>query len=138
MKKAALQLKKNRKKILKLQNDIKKLKDKIMTYQDSSSYLEYKIESINPLSIEKKSKYFHLISKEAQKYNIKVLNFSNYTAKNILYINLKIESEFIDALNFINFMEKTLLNLKISTLKMMLQKEKILTDLNITILSATF
>lgn len=132
-------------KITLLEQEIKQAENELLVYKDNNQYIKNKIESISSLIYDERTwgEYLHSISKNALKYNIKILNFTNKLALNntsfghVLDITLSSNGEYKDTLNFINSLEQSELvvdlhDLNISTI------DSIHSDLNISVWGITY
>ncbi len=132
-------------KILKLDKEIKRYNDKILSLKDNNDYIKHQIETIPSLIYDKKiwGEYLYSISQNAKLHNVKILDFSNSLANNqnsfghILDISLKSTAKFIDTLKFIDSLERS--DLVVDIHHISIQSEDILyTDLNISVWGITY
>jgi hypothetical protein len=127
-------------KIIKLNNEIIKTNEKVMTLKENNEYIKHKIDTISSLIYNENTwgEYLHSISKNAKDYNIKILNFTNDIASeqssfgHILDISLKSTGNYLDTLKFINSLEENDLVVDIHHLDIK-ANEKLYTDLNISV-----
>lgn len=102
-------------KITLLNKQIKDAQNEIIVYKDYNAYIKSKIEAISSLVYDERTwgEYLHSISKNAQKYNIKILTFTNKLALNnnsfghVLDISLSGSGEYKNTLSFINSLEQS-------------------------------
>jgi Tfp pilus assembly protein PilO len=102
-------------KITLLNKEIKDAQDQILVYKDYNAYIKSKIETIASLVYDERTwgEYLHSISKNAQKYNIKIITFTNKLALNnssfghVLDITIDSTGEYKDTLKFINSLEQS-------------------------------
>lgn len=102
-------------KIKNIDNEIIQIQKDIITFKDNNQYIKHKIEEISFLIYDEQKwgKYLFSISKNAKKYNIKILNFSNKLAEkedvfgHVLDINIHLTAQYNDTLNFINSLEQS-------------------------------
>ena len=127
-------------KITVLNNEIAKINKKIVETKDNNAYIKSKIETISSLIYDERTwgEYLDSISKNAQKYHVKILNFSNkYTQSansfgHILDISISSKATFTNTIKFINSLEQSDLVVDLHTFNM--QADKTLkSDLNISV-----
>lgn len=102
-------------KIALLDKEIKDAQNQILIYKDYNGYIKSKIETIASLVYDERTwgEYLHSISKNAQKYNIKIITFTNKLALNnssfghVLDISINSSGEYKDTLKFINSLEQS-------------------------------
>jgi len=132
-------------KIAKLDQDIKKIELDIIEKKDTNAYIKNKIEAISFLVYDEKvwGEYLHSISKNAKKYNVKILNFTNQFSEDtnsfghILDISIKSSGNYKNTVNFINSLEQSNLVVDIHQLNVNAQ-EKLNSDLNISVWGITY
>lgn len=131
--------------VAKLDKDIKNAQEQLLNYKDNNEYIKNKIEAISSLIYDERTwgEYLHSISKNAKKYNVKMLYFSNkYALTNkafghILDINLKTTGNYKNTLNFINSLEQSELVVDIHDLNIT-ATNKLNSDLNISVWGITY
>ncbi len=102
-------------KITLLEEEIKQAQSELLIYKDNNAYIKGKIEAISSLIYDERTwgEYLHSISKNALKYNIKILDFTNKLALNnsafghVLDINISSTGEYKNTLNFMNSLEQS-------------------------------
>lgn len=102
-------------KVVKLNQDIKRLGSELQINKDNNEYIKGKIEAISSLIYDERAwgEYLNSISKNAVRYNVKILNFTNKIATNneafghILDIGLQVKGNYSNTLKFINSLEKS-------------------------------
>jgi len=102
-------------KIVKLNQDIKKLNAELLIAKENNEYIKSKIDTISALVYDERAwgEYINSISINAKRYNIKIINFTNeYSQKDqafghILDIGLDIKGNYSNTLKFINSLEKS-------------------------------
>lgn len=102
-------------KIALLDKEIKDAQNQILVYKDYNGYIKSKIETISSLIYDERTwgEYLHSISKNAQKYNIKIITFTNKLALNnssfghVLDISISSTGEYKNTLKFINSLEQS-------------------------------
>jgi len=127
-------------KIAQMEQAIKDINKKIISYKDSNDYIKSKIETISALVYDERAwgEYLHSISINAQKNNVKILNFTNKYVDNnnsfghLLNISLHSEGSYKNTLNFINSLEQSDLVVDIHSLVLEAQ-ENLKSDLNISV-----
>ena len=132
-------------KIVALDKEIKLLKDEMVIHKDNNNYIKRKIETISSLIYDKRTwgQYLDSISKNAQKYNVKIKDFSNKYATqgssfgHILDINIHATGNYKNTLKFINSIEQSDLVVDIHDLDIKAQKT-LNTDLNISVWGITY
>ncbi len=132
-------------KISKLSNDIKQAKQDLLIYRDYNEYIKTKIEAISSLIYDERAwgEYLHSISINADKYKIKIINFTNkYSSKHqsfghVLDISLKVTGEYKNILKFINSLEQSELVVDIHTVDIKAQ-DSLNSDLNISVWGITY
>ncbi|MBU1659024.1 type 4a pilus biogenesis protein PilO [bacterium] len=132
-------------KITSLEKEISDAENALLTYKDNNEYIKNKIEAISSLIYDERAwgEYLHSISKNAKKFNIKILNFTNtYSMQNksfghILDINLSTTGNYSNTLNFINSLEQSELVVDLHDLKIKAE-DTLNTDLNISVWGITY
>jgi len=132
-------------KITKLTQDITAINAEMIVHKDNNAYIKSKIETISSLIYDERTwgEYLDSISKNAQKYNVKIKNFTNkYTATSssfghILDITLSSTSNYRNTLRFINSLEQSDLVVDIHDVSIKAQN-KLNTDLNISVWGITY
>lgn len=131
--------------IVRLDDEIKKINAEIIVHKENNSYIKSKIETISSLIYDERAwgEYLDSISTNAQKYGVKILNFTNrYSAVDtsfghILDISVKSSGSYRNTLNFINSLEQSDLVVDIHTLSIKREK-KLNSDLNISVWGITY
>ena len=132
-------------KIIQLDNDIKKAETDLLLQKDNNAYIKVKIEAISSLIYDEQTwgEYLHSISKNAQKYNIKILDLSNKYAFNnksfghILDISISSTGNYKDTLKFMNSLEQSELVADMHTF-VIKADETLNTDINISVWGITY
>ena len=132
-------------KITLLNTEILKINENIVKNKDTNAYIKSKIETISSLIYDERTwgEYLDSISKNAQKYNIKIKTFTNtYAAKgehfgHILDITLGVSGNYKNTLRFINSLEQSDLVVDIHDLSIKAQR-KLNSDLNISVWGITY
>ena len=101
--------------ITNLEKEIVQINKEMLAHKDNNAYIKSKIETISALIYDERAwgEYLHSISKNAQKYNVKIVNLTNKYAENnssfghILDINVKSYSNYKNTLKFINSLEQS-------------------------------
>ncbi len=132
-------------KITQLDKEIQSINDKMIAIKDNNAYIKSKIETISSLIYDERTwgEYLDSISKNAQKYNVKIINFTNKYAKNsdsfghVLDITVKSEANYINTLKFINSIEQSNLVVDIHDLNISAGKN-LTSDLNISVWGITY
>jgi len=134
-----------RTKITVLNDEIAKINKKIIETKNNIAYIKSKTKTISSLIYNKRTwgKYLDSISKNAQNYHVKILNFSNKYRQSansfghILDISISSKASFKNTIKFINSLEQSDLVVDLHTFNM--QADKILkSDLNISIWGITY
>ena len=102
-------------KIAKLDRDIKNAKTALAANKENNAYIKTKIETISSLIYDERAwgEYLHSISKNAKKYNVKIIDFTNkYALHNtsfghMLDITLETTARYKNTLRFINSLEQS-------------------------------
>ncbi|MEA2071957.1 MAG: hypothetical protein U9O86_00060 [Campylobacterota bacterium] len=132
-------------KIVKLDKEIANLNQTMIVHKDNNAYIKTKIETISSLIYDERTwgEYLYSISKNAQKYNVKIKHFTNkYAAKDnafghILDITISSSANYRNTLQFINSLEQSELVVDIHDLSIKAQS-KLNTDLNISVWGITY
>lgn len=132
-------------KILQLDQEIAKVNQEMIVHKDNNLYIKRKIETISSLIYDERTwgEYLDSISKNAQKNNIKIKQFSNkYAATDssfghILDITISSSGNYKNTLRFINSLEQSELVVDIHDLSIKAQK-RLNTDLNISVWGITY
>ena len=131
--------------ITRLDAEIKKITIETIMHKDNNAYIKTKIETISSLIYDERAwgEYLDSISKNAQIYGIKILNFTNkYAALNssfghVLDITVQSTGKYKNTLQFINSLEKSNLVVDIHQLNIKADK-KLTSDLNISVWGITY
>ncbi len=123
-----------------LNNEIKKIKIKLIDKKDQNAYIKNKIETISPLIYDERrwGKYINSISTNALKYNIKILEFkNNYVTSSesfghMLNLEIDITGNYKNTLKFINALEQSDLVADINNLEIKAQ-DRLNTNLKISV-----
>jgi hypothetical protein len=134
----------SQKKISKVQNEIHKLNNEIVSYKDNNNYIKNKIKAISSLVYNEVTwgEYLYSISNNAKKYNVDILSFTNSIADNkgefghILDISIESYSSFKNNLLFINSLEQSSLVVDIHTISIHADNG-LYTDLNLSVWGIT-
>jgi len=102
-------------KIAKLDKEIKNAEIALATTKKNNAYIKSKIETISSLIYDERAwgEYLHSISKNAKKYNVKIIDFTNkYALHNtsfghMLDITLQTTAKYKNTLKFINSLEQS-------------------------------
>lgn len=132
-------------KITQLNSEIAKVNDEVTHYKDYNAYIKSKIETISSLIYDERTwgEYLDSISKNAQRYNVKIKNFTNKYAPqgkhfgHVLDISISATGNYKNTLRFINSLEKSDLVVDIHTFSIKAQK-RLNTDLNISVWGITY
>lgn len=132
-------------KITLLEEEIKQAQSELLIYKDNNTYIKGKIEAISSLVYDERTwgEYLHSISKNALKYNIKILNFTNKLALNnsafghVLDINISNTGDYKNTLNFMNSLEQSELVVDLHDLNLTMQNN-IIGNLNISVWGITY
>jgi Tfp pilus assembly protein PilO len=132
-------------KIITLDQDIKKANSEMLLHKDNNAYIKSKIDTISSLIYNEKTwgEYLYSISKNAQKNNVKIVNFTNsYALHNnsfghVLDITIKATSDYKNILNFINSLEQSELVVDVHDLAIKAQ-DNLNADLNISVWGITY
>ena len=132
-------------KIKQLNRDIANINKEIGVNKDANTYIKSKIETISSLIYDERSwgQYLDSISKNAQKYHIKLLNLTDEYAKlnssfgHILDIYISSEGNFHNTLKFINSLEQSDLVVDIHSFKID-TSTSLESDLNISVWGITY
>jgi len=132
-------------KINKLDKEIATINAEMVKHKDNNAYIKTKIETISSLIYDERTwgEYLDSISRNAQKYNVKIKSFSNkYAATgssfgHVLDITLSSSANYKNTLRFINSLEQSDLVVDIHTLSMKAEKS-LNADLNISVWGITY
>jgi len=102
-------------KIVQLEREIKKVNNEIIALKDTNAYIKSKIETISSLIYDERAwgEYLDSITKNAQKYDIKLITLTNKYAQtessfgHILDITIKSVADYKNTLKFINSLEQS-------------------------------
>ncbi|WP_457748314.1 hypothetical protein [Sulfurimonas sp.] len=132
-------------KILQLQKEIKNLNNEIITLKDTNAYIKSKIETISSLIYDERAwgEYLDSITKNAQRYDVKLLILTNKYAKtdssfgHLLDITITSVANYKNTLKFMNSLEQSELVVDIHDFD--IQADQVLTsDLNISVWGITY
>ncbi|MDO8454643.1 MAG: type 4a pilus biogenesis protein PilO [Sulfurimonas sp.] len=132
-------------KITLLEEEIKQAQSELLIYKDNNAYIKGKIEAISSLVYDERTwgEYLHSISKNALKYNIKILDFTNKLALNnsafghVLDINISSTGDYKNTLNFMNSLEQSELVVDLHDLNLTMENN-INGNLNISVWGITY
>ena len=132
-------------KIVNLDKQIMKINTDMIVHKDNNAYIKTKIETISSLIYDERTwgEYLDSISKNAQKYNVKIQSFSNTYAQNnnsfghILDITISTTANYKNTFLFINSLERSELVVDIHDFTIKAQN-KLTTDLNISVWGITY
>jgi len=132
-------------KIANLEKQIVLINKEMLGHKDNNAYIKSKIETISSLIYDERAwgEYLHSISKNAQKYNVKIVNLTNKYSDNnssfghILDISVKSSSNYKNTLKFINSLEQSDLVVDLHHLDIKAQN-KLNTDLEISVWGITY
>ena len=127
-------------KIVALDKDIQDATLLVHNYKKNNEYIKTQIKAISSLIYDEKTwgEYLHSISINAQKYNMKIIDFTSKKVDNnasfghMLDINVKSTGSFIDTLRFMNSLEQSSLVVDIHDINMSADKNLLL-DLNLSV-----
>lgn len=102
-------------KIIQLEREIKKVNNEIIALKDTNAYIKSKIETISSLIYDERAwgEYLDSITKNAQKYDVKLITLTNKYAQtessfgHILDITIKSVADYKNTLKFINSLEQS-------------------------------
>lgn len=131
--------------ITQLDNAILDLNSDIAKKKDTNAYIKSKIETISSLIYDERAwgEYLDSISKNAQKYNINISQFSNKYVSHenafghVLDISVSSSGSYANTLRFINSLEQSDLVVDIHSLSIKAD-EKLMSDLNISVWGITY
>jgi hypothetical protein len=100
-------------KITKIMQDIKRLESELLVNKENNEYIKSKIDTISSLIYDERAwgEYINSISKNAKKYNIKLVNLTNKYVDNnesfghMLDITVDVKGKYQNTLRFINSLE---------------------------------
>ncbi len=132
-------------KVANLEKQIVLINKEMLGHKDNNTYIKSKIETISSLIYDERSwgEYLHSISKNAQKYNVKIVNLTNRYSDNnnsfghILDISVKSSSSYKNALRFINSLEQSDLVVDLHHLDIKAQN-KLNSELEISVWGITY
>ncbi len=132
-------------KIVKLDKEIMRINDDMIVHKDNNAYIKSKIETISSLIYDERTwgEYLDSISRNAQKYNVKIKNFSNSYAQtnnsfgHILDITISTTANYKNTFRFINSLEQSDLVVDIHDFTIKAQNS-LNTDLNISVWGITY
>lgn len=132
-------------KITNLEKQIVAINKEMLMHKDNNVYIKSKIETIASLIYDERSwgEYLHSISKNAQKYNVKINNITNKYSDNnnsfghILDISVKSSSNYKNTLKFMNSLEQSELVVDLHTIDIKAQN-KLNSDLKISVWGITY
>jgi hypothetical protein len=132
-------------KIARLNQEIEKINADIIVKKDTNAYIKSKIDAISFLIYDEKvwGEYLHSISKNAKKYSVKILDYTNKFSTDtnsfghILDIFIKSSGNYKNTISFINSLEKSDLVVDIHQLDLN-ATSKLNTDLNISVWGITY
>jgi len=132
-------------KIVQLTREIQKINSEISSIKDTNTYIKSKIETISSLIYDERvwGEYIDSITKNAQKYDVKLLHLTNKYAKtensfgHILDITIESTANFQNTLKFINSLEQSELVVDLHNFKINADKE-LNSDLNISVWGITY
>ena len=132
-------------KIAGLEQQIVLINKEMLANKDNNAYIKSKIETISSLIYDERAwgEYLHSISKNAQKYNVKITNLTNKYSDNnnsfghILDISVKSTSNYKNTLRFINSLEQSDLVVDLHTLDIKAQN-KLNSELKISVWGITY
>lgn len=128
-----------------LDQKIKNIKIELIDKKDQNDYIKSKIETISSLIYDERrwGKYINTISKDARKYNVKILEFSNkYVTSSdsfghMLNLEISLTGNYRNTLKFINALEQSDLVVDINTIEIKAQN-RLNTDLKISVWGITY
>jgi len=102
-------------KIAQLEREIKKAEEELIATKETNAYIKTKIEAISFLIYDERAwgEYLHSISKNAKKYGVKILDFTNkYALHNtsfghVLDITLETTGKYKNTLRLVNSLEQS-------------------------------
>ncbi|MEA3370264.1 MAG: hypothetical protein U9Q40_02920 [Campylobacterota bacterium] len=132
-------------KITSLEKDIVAINKEMLGHKDNNAYIKSKIETISSLIYDERAwgEYLHSISKNAQKYSVKINNITNRYSDNnssfghILDITVQSSANYKNTLRFINSLEQSELVVDLHHLDIN-ASNKLKTDLNISVWGITY
>ena len=132
-------------KITSLEKQIVLINKEMLSNKDNNAYIKSKIETISSLIYDERAwgEYLHSISKNAQKYNVKITNITNRYSENkksfghILDISVQSTSNYKNTLKFINALEQSDLVVDLHSLDIKAQN-KLNSELNISVWGITY
>ncbi len=132
-------------KIVQLEREIKKVNNEIIALKDTNAYIKSKIETISSLIYDERAwgEYLDSITKNAQKYDVKLITLTNKYAQtessfgHILDITIKSVADYKNTLKFINSLEQSELVVDIHDFDIKAE-QGLDSDLNISVWGITY
>jgi len=132
-------------KVTMLDKDIERITNTLIASKKNNAYIKTKIETIASLIYDERSwgEYLHSISKDAKRYHVKIIDFTNKyalhedTFGHILDVTLKTTGNYKNTLRFINSLEQSDLVVDIHDINIKAE-EKLNSDLNISVWGITY
>jgi Tfp pilus assembly protein PilO len=132
--------------ITKLNNEIQQINKKVTLAKESNAYIKSKIETISSIIYDEQSwgEYLDSITTNAQRYHMKVNNFTNKYADNesafghVLDISVQASGSYTNTLKFINALEQSELVVDIHDFKIEAKDKKLLSTLEISVWGITY
>lgn len=132
-------------KITKIMQDIKRLESELLVNKENNEYIKSKIDTISSLIYDERAwgEYINSISKNAKKYNIKLVNLTNKYVDNnesfghMLDITVDVKGNYQNTLKFINSLEKSELVVDIHDFSIKAE-DALNTKLNISVWGITY
>ncbi|QOP40919.1 hypothetical protein [Sulfurimonas marina] len=127
--------------IVNLNNEIKRIDQKTALTKESNNYIKSKIETISFLIYDEQrwGEYLDSITTNAQKYNMKLSEFTNKYAKtgksfgHVLDISVKGTGSYTNSLKFINALEQSELVVDLHDFSITAEDRKLYSDLNLSV-----
>jgi len=131
--------------IINLDNQIKKTQIELIDIKDQNNYIKSKIETISSLIYDERrwGKYLNSITSDANKYDIRILEFKNkYTTSSesfghMLDLEISLTGNFKNTLKYINALEQNDLVVDIHNLDIKAQ-DRLNTNLKISVWGITY
>lgn len=132
-------------KITKIMQDIKRLESELLVNKENNEYIKSKIDTISSLIYDERAwgEYINSISKNAKKYNIKLVNLTNKYVDNnesfghMLDITVDVKGNYQNTLKFINSLETSELVVDIHDFSIKAE-DALNTKLNISVWGITY
>ncbi|WP_428737155.1 type 4a pilus biogenesis protein PilO [Sulfurimonas sp.] len=129
-----------------LNKEIQEIDKNVAQIQENNLYIKSKIETISSIIYDERSwgEYLDSITTNAQKYHMKVNNFTNkYALKenafgHVLDISVEATGSYTNTLKFINALEQSELVVDIHDFNIEAKEKKIYSDLNISVWGITY